>query len=155
MSEDQKHSSAVAKVHYQKRRSREVAVKAHECLQKLQGSKSSEVEGDVQARFGGSTSSSTMSVETMEKASLSPPRKVVIPTKNQRTQRKLHRVMKFTADKDDFLEQGINRHGYRQWTAILRDSDFKFQEGRTADSLKKRAHLTSPHCNCTSLQCTV
>ena len=38
LSEEQKHSSAVAKVHYQKRRSREVAVKAHECLQKLQGS---------------------------------------------------------------------------------------------------------------------
>ena len=38
LSEDQKQSSAVAKVHYQKRRSREVAVKAHECLQKLQGS---------------------------------------------------------------------------------------------------------------------
>ena len=34
LSEDQKHSSAVAKVHYQKQRSREVAVKAHECLQK-------------------------------------------------------------------------------------------------------------------------
>ena len=38
LSEDQKHSSAVAKVHYQKRRSHEVAVKAHERLQKLQGS---------------------------------------------------------------------------------------------------------------------
>ena len=116
-------------------------MKAHECLQKLQGSKGSEVDEDVQARFGGSTSSLIMSVETMEKASLSPPRKVVIPTENQRRQRKLHRVMKFTADEDDFLEQGINRHGYGQWTAILRDSDFKFQEGRTADSLKKRAGL--------------
>ena len=144
LSEDQKHSSAVAKVHYQKRRSREVAVKAHECLQKLQGSKGSEVDEDVQARFGGSTSSSTMSVETMEKASLSPPRKVVIPVENLRTQRKLHRVMKFTADEDDFLKQGINRHGYGQWTAILRDSDFKFQAGRTADSLKKRAGLKMP-----------
>ena len=144
LSEDQKHSSAVAKVHYQKRRSREVAVKAHECLQKLQGSKGSEVDEDVQARFGGSTSSSTMSVQTMEKASLSPPRKVVIPAENLRTQRKLHRVMKFTADEDDFLKQGINRHGYGQWTAILRDSDFKFQEGRTADSLKKRAGLKMP-----------
>ena len=49
----------------------------------------------VQARFGGSTSSLTMSVETMEKTSLSPPRKVVIPHENLRTQRKLHRVMKF------------------------------------------------------------
>ena len=141
LSEDQKHSFALAKVHYQKQRSREVAVKAHECLQMLQGSKGSEVDEDVQATFGSSISSSTMSVETMEKASLSPPRKDVIPAKNQQTQKKLHRVMKFTADEDDFLEQGINRHGYGQWTAILRDSDFKFQEGRTADSLKKRAGL--------------
>ena len=39
LSEDQKHSSAVAKVHYQKQRSREVALKGHECLQKLQGAK--------------------------------------------------------------------------------------------------------------------
>ena len=137
LSEDQKHSSAVAKVHYQKQRSREVAVKAHECLQKLQGSKGSEVDEDVHARIDGSTSSSTLSVETIENASMSPPRKGFI----LRSQRKLHRVMKFTADEDDFLKKGINRHGYGQWTAILRDSDFKFQEGRTADSLKERAGL--------------
>ena len=85
LSEDQKHSSAVAKVHYQKRRSRKVAMKAHECLQKFQGSKGSQVDEDVQARFGGSTASSTMSLQTMEKASLSPPRKEVIPAENLRT----------------------------------------------------------------------
>ncbi|XP_068713592.1 uncharacterized protein [Montipora foliosa] len=50
LSEDQKHSSVVAKVNYQKRRSREVAVKAHECLQKLQGTKGSEVEMEVNTR---------------------------------------------------------------------------------------------------------
>ena len=76
-----------------------------------------------------------------EKQACLPPRKVVIPTENLRTQRKFHRVMKFTADKDHFLKRGINRHGYGQWTAILRDSDFKYQEERTADSLKKRAGL--------------
>ena len=79
LSADQKHSSAVAKVHYRKRRSREVAVKAHECLQKFQGRKGSEVDEDVQARFGGSTSSSTMSVQPMEKASLSPPERWSFP----------------------------------------------------------------------------
>ena len=79
LSEDQKHSSAFARVHYQKPRSREVAVKAHECLQKLHGSKWSEVDEDVQARFGGSTSSSTTSVETMEKATLSPPERLSFP----------------------------------------------------------------------------
>ena len=46
LSEDQKHSSAAAKVHYQKQRSREVALKHRECLQKLQGAKGSEVDED-------------------------------------------------------------------------------------------------------------
>ena len=50
ISEDQKHSSVVAKVHYQKRRSREVATKAHECLKKLHGEKGSQVDGDVSSR---------------------------------------------------------------------------------------------------------
>ena len=103
--------------------------------------KGSEVDEDVQARFGSPTCSSPLSVESMEKVSLPPPRKAVITAENLRTQRKLHRVMKFAADEDNFLKQGINRHGYGQWTAILRDSDFKFQEGRTADSLKKRVEL--------------
>ena len=79
LSEDQKHSSAVAKFHYQKRRSREVAVKAHEYLQKLRGSKSSEVDEGVQAKFGCSTSSSTLSVETMENEGLSPPERLSLP----------------------------------------------------------------------------
>ena len=109
LSEDQNYSSGVAKIHYQKRRSREVAVKAQVCLQKLQGSKGSEVDEDVQARFGGSTCSPALLLQTacLEKASLSSPRKVVIPTGNPRTQRKHHRAMKFTSDEDDFLKQGI------------------------------------------------
>ena len=37
ISEDQKHSSVVAKVHYQTQRSREVASKEHKCLEKLRG----------------------------------------------------------------------------------------------------------------------
>ena len=49
LSEDQKHSSAVAKVRYRKQRSREVALKGHECLQKLQGAKGSEVDADDNA----------------------------------------------------------------------------------------------------------
>ena len=61
---DQKHSSAVAKVRYKKRRSLEVAVKARKSLEKLQGNKGSEVDENVQAKLGCSTSSTTMSVET-------------------------------------------------------------------------------------------
>ena len=67
LSEDQKHSSAVTKVHYQKQRSREVAAMAHESLQKLQGTKGSEEDKEVHTRFGCSTSSSSPSVETAER----------------------------------------------------------------------------------------
>ena len=66
LSEDQKHSSAVARVHYQKQRSREVAVKAHECLQKLQGEKGSEVDKEVHTRFSDATPTVSAPVETEE-----------------------------------------------------------------------------------------
>ena len=45
----------------------------------------------------------------------------------------------FTPEEDGYLKAGIARHGYGQWKAILRDSEFHFQEGRTADSLLSRA----------------
>ena len=49
------------------------------------------------------------------------------------------RMLKFTSNEDDCPKQGITRHGFGQWTAILRDPDYIFQEGRTVDSLKNRA----------------
>ena len=63
LSEDQNHCSVVAKVHYQKQRSREFAVKAHECLQKLQGNKGSEVDMEVNTRFSSSSTSFTATFE--------------------------------------------------------------------------------------------
>ena len=143
LSEDQKHSSTVAKVHYQKQRSREVAVKAHECLQKLQGAKGSEVDDEVKSRFSSSASMLTASVESTELSSPSP-EKNSQPTNHLRLQRNHRRVLKFTTEEDNFLKKGIKKHGFGQWTAILRDPDFKFQDGRTADSLKKRAGLRMP-----------
>jgi len=140
LSQDQKHSSAVAKVHYQRQKSREVAAKAHECLQKLQGTKGSEVDKEVHMRFSSSTSSSSPSVETVERTTM-PPKKVVSLTTPMHIQRSHRGILKFTADEDKFLKEGIDKHGFGQWTAILTDPDFKFQAGRVADSLKKRAEL--------------
>ena len=140
LSEDQKHSSAVARVHYQKQRSREVAVKAHECLQKLQGEKGSEVDKEVHTRFSDATSTVSAPVET-EEPKTAPPKTDSFETKQLRIQRNQRRVLKFTADEDNFLKEGLKRHGIGQWTAILRDPDFKFQDGRVGDSLKKRAEL--------------
>jgi len=58
ISEDQKHSSVVARVHYQKQRSREAASKAHEHLERLHGKKGSEIEIDVRSRLSGNSASS-------------------------------------------------------------------------------------------------
>ncbi|XP_068728997.1 uncharacterized protein [Montipora capricornis] len=139
LSEDQKHSSVVAKVHYQKQRSREVAVKAHECLQKLQGTKGSEVDIEVNSRFGSSSSTVTFEPPTFECAR----HKLDTPPHSNRllSQGRPRRPLRFTTDEDDFLKRGIAKHGFGQWTAILRDPDFRFQKGRLADSLKKRAEL--------------
>jgi len=138
--EDQKHRSAVAKVHYQKQRSHEVAAMDHECLQKLQGTKGSEMDNEVHTRIGCSTSSSSPLVETVERT-IMPPKKVASSTTPLPIQRSHRRILKFTTDDDKCLKEGIDKHGFGQWTAILRDSEFKFQEGRMADSLKKRAEL--------------
>ena len=140
LSEDQKHSSAVAKVHYQKQRSREVALKGHECLQKLQGAKGSEVDEDVHARLGDSTCEAGPSAETVQNIS-SYPKKDALPKRILRSQSNVRHVLKFTTEEDYFLKKGITKHGFGQWTAILRDDDFQFQDGRTADSLKKRAGM--------------
>ena len=143
LSEDQKHSSAVAKVHYQKQRSREVALKGHECLQKLQGAKGSEVDEDVHARLGDSTCEAGPSAERVQNIKSSP-KKEALPRRILRSQSNIRHVLKFTTEEDDFLKKGITKHGFGQWTAILRDHNFKFQDGRTADSLKKRAGMKMP-----------
>ena len=51
ITEDQKHSSRVAKLHYQKKRSREVATKAQACMQKLRGEEGSKTEGEMPSTY--------------------------------------------------------------------------------------------------------
>ena len=84
LSEDQNHSSAVAKDHCQKQRSREVALKGLKCLQKLQGANGSEVDEDVHARLRDSTSATRPSVERVQNMSSSP-KKDSLPKRNLRS----------------------------------------------------------------------
>ena len=103
LSEDQKHSSAVAKVHYQKQRSREVALKG----QKLQGAKGSEVDEDVNARLGDSTSKAGPSVEPVKNVNTSP-KKDALPKRILRSQRNIRHVLKFTAGRGLFSKRRNN-----------------------------------------------
>ena len=108
LSEDQKHSSIVAKVHHQKRRSREVAVKAHECLQKLQGTKGSEVDMEVNTRFGSSTSTVTLEPTFECARSENARHKTDTPPHSNRLLSQGHqrRPLRFTTDEDDFFKEG-------------------------------------------------
>ena len=115
LSEDQKHSSAVAKVHYQKQRSREVAVMAHECLQKLQGTKGSDVDKEVHTRFGCSTSSSSPLVETADRT-IMPPKKAVSSTTPLRIQRNHRGILKFTTNEDQMSKRRDRQRWI--WTVV-------------------------------------
>ena len=155
ISEDQKHSSVVARVHYQKQRSREVASKAHEYLERLHGKKGSELEIDVRSRLSGNSASSedqngsktdTSSNDEGETITEIPPERLSGVPRLKRENAFIvtdfparKRSFMFTPEEDDYLKAGIERHGYGQWKAILRDPEFRFQKGRTANSLLSRA----------------
>ena len=158
ISEDQKRTSVVARVHYQKQRSRDVATKAHAFLEELQGDKGTELDKDVRARLSDKSTSSqehdeisdgsnsTDEVETVQKAP--PPDRQAdkplektcesaVKVKGKSSSRRTSLL--FTEEEDKYLKAGIKRYGFGQWKAILRDVDFHFQKGRTANSLLCRA----------------
>ena len=81
-----------AKVHCQKQQNREVALKADECLQKLQGAKGLEVDEDVDARLRDSTSDVGPSVESVQNMSSSP-KKDALPKRILRSQRNLRNIL--------------------------------------------------------------
>ena len=74
----------------------------------------------------------------------SSPKKDALPKRILRSHRNISYVLKFTTQEDYFVKEGITKHGFGQWTAILRDPEFKLQEGRSADYLKKRAGMKMP-----------
>ena len=116
VSEDQKHSSVVAKFHYQKQRSREVASKAHKCLKKLHGDKGTELETEVCSRLSDkSTSSQEHSAEKSD-SSLTDEDETITKTQYARQTEigaRRKNVM-FTPEEDKYLQAGLKRYGFGQ-----------------------------------------
>ena len=145
LSEDRKHSSAVAKVHYQKQPSLKVALKGHECLQKLQGAKGSEVDEDVYARLGDSTSDAGPSVETVHIIS-STPKWTPCLKRNLRFHRNIRHNLIFKAEEDRYLKEDITELGCGQWTAILiLGTHFKRAEQRTLQRKGRDSNFHQGH----------
>ena len=159
---DQKHTSNVAKVHYQKKRSREVAQKAINCMEKLiQGSQnenrnSLEISGNESEE--GETQEINASQEEVEEVQASvieppstrksvrkkcklhygdetePNEDAVANSKNERRKKNL-----FTKEEDHFLLKGLKRYGKGKWTHILKDPEYKFHPSRKNSTLMMRA----------------
>ena len=97
----------------------------------------------MHTRSSAVTSTISAAVETTESKSASPERDSFHTTR-LRMQRNHRRVLQFTEEEENFLKEGLKKYGTGQWTAILRDPDFKFQDGRVGDSLKKESRTEVP-----------
>ena len=146
ISEDQKHSSVVARVHYQKQRSREIATKAHEYLETLYGEKGSALVMDVRSRLSDKSASSPEQEEN-DDGSVPEEHNILITPTNSKSKNTSktpdsltgRKILLFTPEEDQYLRMRLERHGFGNWTAILRDPDFHFQKGRKPNSLLNRA----------------
>ena len=74
---------------------------------------------DVYSRLGNSTSDVGTSVARVQNISSSPQKNDAPSKRNLRIQRNIRHVLKFTAEENAFLKEGITKHGFGQWTAIL------------------------------------
>ena len=127
LSRDQKHSSNVARVHYQKLESRHVAEKGAECMSKLVNRQ----ESDNAIENVNKTITSSINIE--EKSDETIDFNNVSQDRQKRTT--------FSSIEDDFLRQGIKKYGKGVWTKLLKDETLKFHPTRRPSSLYLRAKV--------------
>ena len=154
ISYDQKHTSNVAKVHYQMKRSRRVAERAMSCMEKLIRSsqnenattenETEETENEMEMEANDNEIQVTLS-ETVtrrrnmrERVELTvdkvPTKEVVDQVKNTRKKKNA-----FTKEEDNFLLKGLKKYGRGKWTHILNDPEYKFHPSRKNSTLMMRA----------------
>ena len=133
LSRDQKHTSNVARVHYQKLESREVAEKGHLCMQKLVNREKSEK--TLQKVNNAASANCTITRERQ-------PNKIsksveIAPDKVRQANRS--QKVAFSKIEDEFLRQGVVKYGIGKWTNIIRDEVYTFHPSRKASTLLLRA----------------
>ena len=128
LSQDQKHTSAVAKIHYQKRKSEDIAAKAKKIMDKLRDkSESSSVINLI---------NSDTEISASNNASLGSNDSEKVGTFSVNSIR-MKKVL-FSEMEDSFLKQVVSKYGMGKWTSILNDSNCKFHSSRKASALAVR-----------------
>ena len=125
ISDDQKHTSNVAKIHYQKLKSQDVAMKAKSCLDKLRdASTSSNQILDINSYVNNNSNTHSKNIVNDTPAHINCARQKKTP---------------FSDIEDNFIKEGVNKYGYGQWTSILNDKSFVFHPSRKVSTLAVRA----------------
>ena len=127
VSENQKHTSAVARIKYKKVCLRDVAAKAKEALATI-GKTSALSLSPSASSVSEDNSTTTANIKTEEEADAtkSSPRPKKVP---------------FSRDEDKCLLNGIQQYGWGRWTQILHDSNYHFHPKRSSQTLHQRAVL--------------
>lgn len=130
LSEDQKHTSLVAKVHYQKLQSRHVAEKGRDAMDKLRdNSKSSNTLSTINESLTLPNIDLTVNI-TSEKQCGNESKKPMVKKKAA-----------FSKLEDKFLSLAISKYKAGKWTSILSDPEYKFHPSRRPSTLFARAKL--------------
>ena len=129
ISEDQKHSSNVARVHYQKKRSRVIAMRGRQCMQKLV---TLQCEIPDNAKGINEESEGVGAGGEQEDA----PKTIPVPLANDQCKRGVG--IRFTPEEDNCIKLGMKKFGLR-WSQILKHPDFTFNACRVPNTLRKRA----------------
>ena len=125
LSEDQKHTSFVAKVHYKKLQSRHVAERGKEAMDKLRDESASI------STLETITNSLSLS-DSLNNVDVNSELKVDF---NTSTKKKIA----FSSLEDKFLRAAIAKYKGGKWTSILADAEYKFHPSRRPSTIFARA----------------
>ena len=134
LTEDQKHTSNVAKIHYQKLRSESIALKAKKSFDKLCDNSQpmteiKKINVEVPVRPKGYNVET--SYERNNDIDLSITEKSNYPSRK--------RKVPFSELEDGFIKKSLTRYGNGRWTSIINDPEYKFHPSRQPATLAVRA----------------
>ena len=140
VSEDQKHSSNVARLHYRKKRSRDVAEKGQNCLKKPKDETGKRTERSLASLVFKESCTSDNNQQKSEKVTnpFSPAKQGSDDATKDDGQCKTT-ALHFMAEEDRLLKLHTEKRGYGRWKSILMDSELEFKNERTTAALKMRA----------------
>lgn len=140
LSEDQKHTSNVAKLHYKKVRSQDIAKKGAACMDKLRDNTTNlENVAHINESLNLPALSNSIHFQTLLNPESNMKETLPLPKPQPPPVKQRKKKTPFSSYEDGFLADGIQRYGIGKWSAILNDPQYKFDPSRKPATLLVRA----------------